>query len=161
MRVNIQGLIDNAKCYQMVRQLRWLEQVECPHCHATQVTKNGHDETQSDRQRYLFRMCNRAFDDLTGTEFAGHHQPLSVWMLTNTKRSATGTASMPVTRTVTGITKFTSTRWRVVGRCCEVGSALTVGFHRNDCQPTSVFSSLSTTPAYAEIRYSEASSKPS
>jgi hypothetical protein len=26
-------------------------------------------------------MCNRAFDDLTGTVFAGHHQPLAVWML--------------------------------------------------------------------------------
>ena len=81
MRVNIQGLIDNAKCYRMVRELRWPEQVECPHCHATEVVKNGHDETQPDRQRYLCRMCNRAFDDLTGTVFAGHHQPLSVWML--------------------------------------------------------------------------------
>ena len=81
MRVNIQGLIDNAKCYQMVRQLRWPEQVECPHCHATQIVKNGHDETQSERQRYLCRMCNRAFDDLTGTVFAGHRQPLAVWML--------------------------------------------------------------------------------
>jgi transposase-like protein len=65
----------------MVRQLRWPEQVECPHCHATQIAKNGHDETQPDRQRYLCRMCNRAFDDLTGTVFAGHHQPLAVWML--------------------------------------------------------------------------------
>jgi transposase-like protein len=81
MRVNIQGLIDNAKCYQMVRQLRWPEGVECPHCHATEVIKNGHDETQPDRQRYLCRMCNRAFDDLTGTVFAGHHQSLAVWML--------------------------------------------------------------------------------
>jgi len=81
MRVNIQGLIDNAKCYAMVRELRWPEQVECPHCHATEVVKNGHDATQPDRQHYLCRMCNRAFDDLTGTVFAGHHQPLSVWML--------------------------------------------------------------------------------
>jgi transposase-like protein len=81
MRVNIQGLIDNAKCYQMVRQLRWSEGVECPHCHTTEVVKNGHDDTQTERQRYLCRMCNRSFDDLTGTVFAGHHQPLSVWML--------------------------------------------------------------------------------
>jgi transposase-like protein len=65
----------------MVRQLRWPDGAECPHCHATEVVKNGHDETQPDRQRYLCRMCNRAFDDLTGTVFAGHHQPLSVWML--------------------------------------------------------------------------------
>jgi len=39
MRVNIQGLIDNAKCYAMVREFRWPEQVECPHCHATQIAK--------------------------------------------------------------------------------------------------------------------------
>jgi transposase-like protein len=81
MRLNIHGLIDNAKCYQMVRQLRWAEGIECPHCHATAVVKNGFDETQDDRQRYLCRMCNRSFDDLTGTVFAGHHQPLSIWML--------------------------------------------------------------------------------
>ena len=81
MRLNIHGLIDNAKCYQMVRQLRWADGVECPYCHATEVVKNGSDETQSDRQRYLCRMCNRSFDDLTGTVFAGQHQPLSVWML--------------------------------------------------------------------------------
>jgi transposase-like protein len=81
MRLNIHGLIDNAKCYQMVRQLRWSGSIECPHCHAPEVVRNGHDETQPERQRYLCRMCNRSFDDLTGTVFAGHHQPLSVWML--------------------------------------------------------------------------------
>ncbi len=26
-------------------------------------------------------MYNRSFDDLTGTVFAGHHQPLGIWML--------------------------------------------------------------------------------
>jgi transposase-like protein len=81
MRLNIQGLIDNAKCYQMVRQLRWSEGVECPHCHSEQITKNGHDETQPDRQRSLCRTCNKTFDDLTATVFAGHHQPLKRWML--------------------------------------------------------------------------------
>jgi transposase-like protein len=81
MRLNIQELIDNAKCYEMVRRLRWPEGVECPHCHAPQVVKNGHDETHVERQRYQCRMCNRSFDDLTGTVFAGHHQPLSVWMV--------------------------------------------------------------------------------
>ena len=81
MRLNIQGLIDNAKCYQMVRQLRWPEGVECPHCHATEIVKNGLDGTQPERQRYVCRMCSRSFDDLTGTVFAGHHRPLSTWML--------------------------------------------------------------------------------
>ena len=43
MRLNIHGLIDNGKCYEMVRHLRWKDQVGCPHCHATEVIKNGHD----------------------------------------------------------------------------------------------------------------------
>jgi len=81
MRVNVHGLIDNAKCHPMVRRLRWPEGIECPHCHTAEITKNGRDETQTDRQKYLCRMCHRAFDDLTGTVFAGHHQPLSEWML--------------------------------------------------------------------------------
>ena len=81
MRLNIHGLVDNAKCYQMVRRLRWPEGVECPHCHDSHVVKNGHDSVQTDCQHYLCRQCGRAFDDLTKTVFAGHHQPLSVWML--------------------------------------------------------------------------------
>jgi len=44
MRVNLHGLIDNAKCYEMVRQLRWDNQVECPHRHASEIDKNGLDE---------------------------------------------------------------------------------------------------------------------
>jgi len=53
MCLNIHGLINNARCYQMVRRLRWPEGVECPHCHATTIVKNGPDETQPDRQRFL------------------------------------------------------------------------------------------------------------
>ena len=46
------------------------------------VVKYGRDETQPERQRYHCRgECNRYFDDLTGTIFEGHHQPLSVWIL--------------------------------------------------------------------------------
>lgn len=33
------------------------------------------------RQRYLCKSCERRFDDLIDTMFAGHHQPLRVWML--------------------------------------------------------------------------------
>ncbi|MEO8496517.1 MAG: DDE transposase, partial [Planctomycetota bacterium] len=33
------------------------------------------------RQRDRCNGCQRCFDDLTGTVFAGHHQPLRMWML--------------------------------------------------------------------------------
>jgi len=32
------------------------------------------------RQRYECHDCNKRFDDLTDTIFAGHHQPLNVWI---------------------------------------------------------------------------------
>ena len=45
------------------------------------ATKRGFDDTQKERQRYCCGGCDREFDDLTGTVFAGHHQPLRVWIL--------------------------------------------------------------------------------
>jgi transposase-like protein len=41
---------------------------------------DGRDDTQSHRQRYLCHGCQR-FDDLNGTIFAGHHQPLRTWIV--------------------------------------------------------------------------------
>jgi transposase-like protein len=79
--INLQSLIDDAKCYETVRQLRWPEGVRCPHCHAAQVTKQGRDTTPPAQQKYRCTACERYFDDLTGTVFAGHPQPLRTWIL--------------------------------------------------------------------------------
>lgn len=79
--INIQNLIDDAKCYATVREMRWSTGVKCPHCDSGRITKRGRDERQKDRQRYACQDCQRQFDDLTGTIFEGHHQPLRVWIL--------------------------------------------------------------------------------
>ena len=79
--VKIQDLIDDASCYQKVRELRWPEGVRCPFCDDEHVIKYGHNQTQEHRQRYDCKSCRRYFDDLTGTIFEGHHQPLRVWIL--------------------------------------------------------------------------------
>lgn len=79
--LNIRDLIDDARCYQTVRDLRWPEGVSCPHCSASSVIKDGKDDTQPHRQRYLCHGCRKRFDDLTGTIFAGHHQPLRTWII--------------------------------------------------------------------------------
>jgi transposase-like protein len=50
-------------------------------CRSSEISKPGRDETQPERRRYVCKACNRRFDDLTGTIFAGHHQPLRVWIL--------------------------------------------------------------------------------
>jgi len=81
MLLNIQTLIDDAKCYETVRRLRWPDGIRCPHRDSPEVTKQGKDDTQPERQRYECTACRKRFDDLTGTIFAGHHRPLRVWIL--------------------------------------------------------------------------------
>ena len=81
MQVNIKHLIDDVQCYQTVRELRWPDGIACPSCESTQVIKRGFDDTAPARQRYECHGCHTRFDDLTDTIFAGHHQPLKVWIL--------------------------------------------------------------------------------
>src|SRR3954454_10077018 len=79
--VNLSSLIDDAKCYALVRQHRWPEGVRCPGCGGATVIRHGRDDTQAHRQRYRCNDCRVRFDDLTGTVLAGHHRPLRVWVL--------------------------------------------------------------------------------
>lgn len=79
--LRIQSLIDDAKCFEMVRQIRWPQGVDCPDCAALEVIKRGRDDTQPERQRYQCKSCGRHFDDLTDTIFEGRHQALRVWLL--------------------------------------------------------------------------------
>ena len=79
--VNLSSLLDDAKCFALVRQHRWPEGVRCPCCDSGAVTCDGRDDTQKHRQRYRCKACASRFDDLTGTVLAGHHQPLRVWVL--------------------------------------------------------------------------------
>jgi len=79
--VNLSSLIDDARCYALVRQRRWPEGVRCPACGGATVIRHGRDDTQGQRQRYRCKDCRARFDDLTGTVLAGHHQPLRVWVL--------------------------------------------------------------------------------
>jgi transposase-like protein len=79
--LNIRSLIDDAKCYAVIRGLRWPNNVTCSNCNSEHVVRNGHDTKQRERQKYRCQDCGTYFDDLTGTVFEGHHQPLSVWVL--------------------------------------------------------------------------------
>jgi transposase-like protein len=77
--INLASLIDDAKCYELIRHCRWPEGVRCTACSSTTVIRHGHDERH--RQRYRCKDCGARFDDLTGTILAGHHQPLRAWLL--------------------------------------------------------------------------------
>ena len=79
--VNLSGLLDDEKCFALVRQHRWPTGIGCPGCEGGVVIRDGHDDTQPHRQRYRCKTCMGRFDDLTGTVLAGHHQALRVWVL--------------------------------------------------------------------------------
>jgi transposase-like protein len=79
--LNIQNRIDDAKCFETVRILRWPAGVHCVDCNSAAVSKQRRDPTQPERQKYRCTECGRWFDDLTGTVFASHHQPLRTWVL--------------------------------------------------------------------------------
>ena len=79
--VNLSALIDDARCFALVRQHRWPEGVRCPAGGSGTVVRDGCYDRQAHRQRYRCKACAGRFDDLTGTALAGHHQPLRVWVL--------------------------------------------------------------------------------
>ena len=83
MLIHLTRLISEAECYAVVRELRWPDgQVRCPHCNSPHgVSKRGRHSTRPHQQRYFCARCQRGFDDLTGTVFMQHHQPLPVWIL--------------------------------------------------------------------------------
>src|SRR5690348_11379749 len=79
--VNLSSLIEDAKCFELVRQHRWPGGARCPSRGSASVARHGRDDTQPHRQRYRRSACGARFDDLTGTVLAGHHRPLRVWVL--------------------------------------------------------------------------------
>jgi transposase-like protein len=79
--ITIKQLVSEAQCYEVIRKLRWQEKVSCPHCDSQEIIKRGYHDNQNHRQRYGCKGCEKRFDDLSETVLAGHHQPLSVWIL--------------------------------------------------------------------------------
>jgi hypothetical protein len=48
---NLSGLLDDVKCFALVRQHRWPEGVRGPDCNGEAVIGDGYDDTQPHRQR--------------------------------------------------------------------------------------------------------------
>jgi transposase-like protein len=79
--VNLSSLIDDARCFELVRQHRWPGGIRCPRCDSAEIARDGRDDAQPHRQRYRCAACGARFDDLTGTVPAGRHRPLRLWVL--------------------------------------------------------------------------------
>src|SRR2546429_4704475 len=48
--------------FETVRRLRWPDDVQGPTCNSSKITKQGCDETQPERQRYLCKSCKQRFE---------------------------------------------------------------------------------------------------
>jgi hypothetical protein len=55
--INIQALIDDAKCFQTVRATRRPDGVRCPGCGGAEVTKDGHDPERIRRRKIKRMIC--------------------------------------------------------------------------------------------------------
>ncbi len=77
----ISDLIDEAKCYEQLRELKWGNRIECKECGSYEVRKNGHDQGIKHRQRYVCKNCNKSFTDITDTVFASNHVPIQKWVV--------------------------------------------------------------------------------
>lgn len=80
MLVKIQDIIDDKKCFEIIRSKRWERGVDCINCKSKSVSCNGYHKGQTNRQQYKCTDCGKYFDDLTGTIFMGSHLPLKTWL---------------------------------------------------------------------------------
>src|SRR3954447_10561935 len=76
--VNLPSLIDDARCFELVRQHRWPDGVRRPRCGGAAIARG---DVQPPRQPYRRARCGTRFDDLSGTVLAGRHRPLRVLCL--------------------------------------------------------------------------------
>lgn len=77
----IYDFIDEATCYERLRDLKWKKGVECFECGSSDIRKNGHDKGVEHRQRYICKSCNKSFTDITDTVIASNHVPIQKWMV--------------------------------------------------------------------------------
>ena len=69
--VNLSSLIDDAKCYALVRQHRWPDGVRCPHVESAAVARHGRTTPSPSGSAYRCRVRGSRFDDLSGPFCAG------------------------------------------------------------------------------------------
>jgi len=67
------------KCFEVLRDMRWSDGVYCPRCGSKRISKHG-GAKKDYCKRYWCENCERTFNDLTGTAFAGTHIDLKEWV---------------------------------------------------------------------------------
>ncbi len=72
--------VTSESCAHLLREYRWKDGVQCPHCHASQVGRM-HDQHYQEVYRYRCAVCRKSFTDLTGTIFEYSQATLPEWFL--------------------------------------------------------------------------------
>jgi len=80
MQIQLYKIIDVAKCYEILRSVRWSGGVCCCKCGSKNVVKNGKDTVDKEIQHYQCKPCGTYFDDLTDTIFSGSHFGIHQWI---------------------------------------------------------------------------------
>jgi transposase-like protein len=80
MQIQLHKILDVAKCYEILRFVRWNKQVICTKCKSFEVIKNGKDPIDIEIQHYKCKSCGTYFDDLTDTIFSGSHFGIHQWI---------------------------------------------------------------------------------
>jgi len=57
MLLNIEHLIDNAKCYGVVRDMRWPEGAKCAQCGSGEINNRSFHNEPTHGQRYEGQKC--------------------------------------------------------------------------------------------------------
>lgn len=65
--IEIQSLIEDAKCFETVRGIRRPVGVCCQECFTIEIIRYGRKQTQQNRKLYHCKHCGSYFDDLMGT----------------------------------------------------------------------------------------------
>lgn len=74
-------LINEAYCYEKIREIKWKKGIECLDCGSNDIRRNGHDKGIEHRQRYVCKNCNKSFTDISNTVIASNHVSIQKWMV--------------------------------------------------------------------------------
>ena len=113
MDLQIKDLVDDRLCYEKIRELRWSDGVNCPHCKSPDHKRHGHHNNCEYRYRYQCKKCSKYYDDFT-------------------KLSIMETANMPEMMMAMANTKSMLIQWKAFGLYLDHGLDPIVEFRKKD-----------------------------
>lgn len=76
---NMAGNSAENRCIELLRKIRWPDDVKCPRCNSDRITEIGCMRTFPEHKRYYCSGCRYAFSDTSMTIFHGSRLSLSKW----------------------------------------------------------------------------------